>query len=1246
MVIKEIIDKLSSLNTLVIFIGNGASMDGKLLNNQQFPSFSQLIVDVLNNAGKNEDKKITLENALDNIGVFAKYIKKDQDNASSYLKKYLNGFPGVSHHHFISLLYSLFDGPDQNFKRLVFVTTNYDNFIEQSLDNTGIKYYSATLPEDKSTEDFVFFSRIEENLKNEVPVILHLFGDLKSESPIFFQKDMLFSDQEEAFLSDLFKSTVISIGYSFSDDSIYRAICSKSNKTHKPLYQVTKKEISNDTELENAREIKNTGLRFSAFVIELLTELYKQAEDSNNRTDNTSILAIRNSYEGMIKKLPFSKVYNEDYLKWRINTINNWSFSRVVSRSSAHNILDLYLEREVVNWHEFLYESDSNLALISGNAGVGKSTYMYMTARVSDDQCYKLLITPNSLMKNGFRSYLEQEFLCPPNQLNAMFQSIDKLLEMSGKKILILVDAINELGEQAVIVKNEIEELFYNKWKCIKLAYSCRTYFWDNILGSDFQDDNYFKTYDMTVFSDSELDIVYPKYKNYFELSGELNDLSLDLKERLKEPLMLRLLAETYQGDVIPKFAPAVKIFNSYLDLVIKRFGKSELKKTIIRIADIYWKVDRKELEGSMSIPDSYLDNLPQSHIQYLKDSNIIYEEHGLVQFHYERFFEFILGLSLINSKRWALSGTSITAKDIYLTWQSCIDNDRPYTYAFSIKSSLIHIGITSNRVQKKIISDKVLINNLINISQTDKSVTASNAQYFKNFIIEVVREYISELTPDVSQQNLLSVRRSAYEELRFNLGDLFYDLVLEIGRDDFSSMPYQIELLVDDDYEIKRQVVFNLLYLCNSMERIDALKEEIIKSLCDCSSESIEALVYLFPVFIKYQELIIDKYNKSVLLYLSDIVTSITSNLPVRASKIRFRSKLIDVCRNIYLKEAHYFFGSGITTYNGIEFCWNMDEEEQERAYTLLDMFSNRPSLTPNRPKQIEVIRFFASEIMHFHNIDSDLDLSGGVKKIRSWEYFMARYILAYSAKSEKGFYNVVKVLDSFIDKNLWLTLDFSLTTMECILRTIQLDNDEVYSYGLDKMKSWIETAEENHQDFFFYRIFSDRALDISFNPLSPVANTIIEKKPEKGFSFLEERIESGDIRKAKLALLSIRKVTRKFPKAGTQSLIVAWSYREEYDSEYKEWLNLFMKELLYVQPRMIQDVLTKVGASQEEKNYIYSIENASPKTNEYNIIPFFQWLMNDRSALDLAKLVYQDLIHSKKDCFFKQIEFRGLFS
>lgn len=1234
----KFIDILTSLEALVVFIGNGASMEGFNESEQPFPSFSQLIVSVLSNAGKNENGEITTKNAFKHFSLFEKYINNEQDDACLYLKNYLNGKPGTPHYHFVNLITCLFEIEELKFSNLIFVTTNYDTMIEQALENSGIKYVSESLPKDKSLFSHDYLEKIQNHLQKGTPVVLHIFGDLESEAPIFFQKEMEFSELEKGFFKRLFQKSILSIGYSFYDQVIKDIICAQNNIHNKPLYNVSPKEINNENLLDKPRKIYNYNMYFKEFAIKLICDMYVESGNNKQPSRQNIFLGLKARYEQKIQNLNFNFVYDLEFLKWRIELVNSYSINRIIDLTSddilLNNMDKLYVYRDGIHWDTFL-KSVESIGLVLGEAGMGKSTYFHMLAKQKPlENIFMLLLIPARLKDIGFIEYLANNFLCKSDQLETLFDHFDSILKHSDHYFIILVDAINELAEKAISVKSEIEEFFKKKWNNIKIVYSCRTYYWKNNLRNEYHNVlNYFPSVELKHFDDKQLLEAYSKYKSLYSLSGDLNNTTVDFRNKLKDPLMLRLLSEGYQNRSIPAFAPAVKIYSEYLKFIENKSNKSNIIDTLVDIGNIFWEIDMDDLLGTMSIHKDYLKPLNQDHIKFLKESNILYEEHHFVQFHYERLFEFILGYSILVKNGWEHPANNLNASTIYQLWIICIENNKPYTYTFAIKSALIYLSRISDIKQKDLIENGNILAELLDINKVDPNIDSATADHFRHFVLEVIRELVTEL--DSQGEDIENSRIAGYEKLKETLGQkIFYDVILQIGRDDFRSVSYQLELLCADNPEIKRQVIFNLLYLVNDEDQFKVLEKEILHKANSVDKDTLDGLVYLLPLYIKNFRIIEKMSGKTLINYVQDKLIKIRNNISTQPGRTSFQNKLINSVQSVFEKEGNGFFGHGTTPYDGIAYSWGMGEEEKNLAQSLASLLSFQADCNLIKHNKLS-IRFFASEIMHLNDINAPYESADQIERVRSWEYFIARFILVKTAKYEFPF--VISFLEEMMKENMWLTFNFALSVMEAVLRTIHINNDNLYELGLEKMMFWVDENESKHPEVFYQRLSTDNPLDVSMNPLSQTANTIIQKTPERKFSFLDERVKSGNLQKAKLALLSLRKVVRKFPEAGKTSFEIAWGMRDKYDEEFRNWLDLSLKELSYVQPKMVYDIFVIINATAEDKNRINNIK-ASPKTNEYNIIPFFQWLMSDIHAMQLAVSFYSQMIHSDKDIFFKE--------
>jgi hypothetical protein len=217
--IAQIVDSLDSLEYLVIFMGAGASMEGNR-NGDSFPSFGQLIEEVLKSAGFEVSIKDSIQD--DNFRKFINHVKQ-QGNPSRYLRKYLEGNPGAAHYHLAALSKALIN--DFSVKT-IFLTTNYDELVEKSLEEIGANPKTLSLQFDSSKDEAIFDIALSA-LDQGRPVVMHLLGDLKEVPPALYQDEIdCLSNKSEEILRDWMSNRMLVIGYSFQDDQIKQLLSS------------------------------------------------------------------------------------------------------------------------------------------------------------------------------------------------------------------------------------------------------------------------------------------------------------------------------------------------------------------------------------------------------------------------------------------------------------------------------------------------------------------------------------------------------------------------------------------------------------------------------------------------------------------------------------------------------------------------------------------------------------------------------------------------------------------------------------------------------------------------------------------------------------------------------------------------------------------------------------------------------------------------------------------------------------
>ncbi len=236
------LDKMVNLvNTMlddkefIILLGPGASMDGRQGENS-FPGFDDLIDTVL------ADWKLTHSQEKSRLENFLSVIKKWEMESvlASRLSKYLDGEPGPAHYRLAALTVALY----AERCNLTYLTTAFDDLMQQAFvdlkRNQVRKYRFVPLslrPDITGSKFRELVNNMESHIKEGQPVILKLFGDLDSQSPIFPKDDMIFEPAVEEKLKDWMKKPMIVIGYHFADQIVGQILIASRGVS--PVFFVT-----------------------------------------------------------------------------------------------------------------------------------------------------------------------------------------------------------------------------------------------------------------------------------------------------------------------------------------------------------------------------------------------------------------------------------------------------------------------------------------------------------------------------------------------------------------------------------------------------------------------------------------------------------------------------------------------------------------------------------------------------------------------------------------------------------------------------------------------------------------------------------------------------------------------------------------------------------------------------------------------------------------------------------------------
>ena len=241
---------------------------------------------------------------------------------------------------------------------------------------------------------------------------------------------------------------------------------------------------------------------------------------------------------------------------------------------------DLYVARESAEtqFSAFL-ESEAAAMLVVGDSGVGKTSLLCHWALELLGQGHAVLFYDCSALAD---TAVEQEIardlgIADPNAL----EELEAAASAAGKKAFFLFDSIGDYrgaetnGPQVLL--RSIHRLAGSVHaENVRVLASCNTATWSRLqragplkLGRS----RYFHAGDepflrLGTFSDAERDEAYRVYRKAFDLFSELEALPAPVRERLREPVLLRMTAEVYRGVPQPLLSVnlGTRIYRQYVE--------------------------------------------------------------------------------------------------------------------------------------------------------------------------------------------------------------------------------------------------------------------------------------------------------------------------------------------------------------------------------------------------------------------------------------------------------------------------------------------------------------------------------------------------------------------------------------------------------------------------------------------------------------------------------------------------------
>lgn len=1196
--IAHLVNTLQSEGDILIFLGAGSSTEGSQ-DETPFPDFETLISRVL----RDEGLDVTESRMSDFLKVLKQWEK--ESTLSVRLAAYLYGNPGISHLQLASMTMSLF--PDVNMA--MYLTTNFDDLMFKAL-SAVTKNLPQRDPKAFSLRKSAVISEITQmfqaiplHTRKGTPVIVKLFGDLASNSPIFDAQEMPFDEFTEEKLIKLLDKATLFIGYGLRDAPILRLLI-RSGSPH-PVFVVSPVNPINEHIAQiSQREFYWLPMTFSEFVSDLISTF----SSKNPAFEKAFASFLREANSGL-------SLYSKQGLRECARNASASSRARYINRnrtgisSQKESFIPPVMRPDTGPDFDVFKHSGARILAIIGESGSGKSTLLfqiYENNNLNSEDLYIYYDVQSFQSAGSVGAKLAFDFAVEPVKLNSVLQHIGAMLNRNGAQLFILVDALNESSSiDPVAMRYEIESLASESPDNIKFVFSCRRVFWDAHMNplNDIPLQLYSegKIFLLSKFSTAESKTAYNFYRDTFRLRSEYESLPLSLREHIRDPLMLRFISEAYCDSVFPQFAPAVLVFREVMNALRRRYQKTPLMDFLDCLIDqrldilleegdaddiFFYRDVRTDSNLALLAQQQMAGRFQAEHpLTILEDENVITPMESVstrFKFTYERFYEYLIGLRLHYK---IFSFGKIGFIDFI---EANLDRLREAHYSFyqGLKSAFVieYISTNSAERQREIVS----------------LVYHSN-RAIATFGSDVLREVIFDSEPDITKP--LAMLGDGHTSVTA--------LALKLGFEVEGVLPYAIKGLFDSDVGIKRQSVNCLIFQAKNFGSLEKISSIIFEMVTDKSlkKENLAVgLIYFFAVNFSVTT------DKSAAMYnMQQLLMTLLKQQPNKISLADIAVALNDVIKH----EGPLFFGVNYDS-NGIFYPWNDMRKEVISFTPVIRSLLNDISLN-FLTENLESILFFSG--IH---VELPQDKKAAQLFAYQIEYRIVQWSLirAWTQNSD----GVLQLLDQIVERGQALNIDFALGILEHALFQISSNDRDLLMKCRVKMYKWIENFEERFSEFYLCLNEED---PFSFNllPLAVLARVEAQffTSESSVIPCLSSWLLDPSQNRKKMALLAANWLSQEFPVKVLTTLEPTI-----YGIGLDEWQDRILAGYEKHSPRLLDEFFSKMHFPTRRRTKIRNLDTALDIVDvQYQCESFFSWLfVQDQSRLHNLAIVY-DMIY-----------------
>lgn len=1198
-----------------VLIGAGASREGRKDGNP-LPLYSEFQNDYLKEFRPNwlRDHGSRAHDEEIKKRVFLEIIEEHKRDGIliHQVQRYFTGNPGYPHAVLVCMANIL-----KNKKFLLrIITTNFDDLIERAAQHVfeGVHVFSVPGIRNEEGEQVRHYNTMNRHLEGGQMVVAHLFGDKSFSTPIFYPEDHLDRHLHGVSIErvkDYLSKPLIVIGYSFVDRALAMLVA-QTQIAGNPIYIIDPSSVGVER-LNTTRNIHHIKATFAEFT-ELLSSKCKTRNEFRGGT-----------LERMLSRFPGEILFPDlDALAFRAGMASAAALERAQNRIGAaghpsSDTMQMIVQRPESGpkYNEFVTSNDK-VQLIIGRSGAGKTTLLWQiyNEHLTKNIClYYDSVSLDTVSGLGERISLDFYYAAP--ERTRFFSHLERVLG-ADRKLLIFIDGINEAKQRRLeTIVAEIYECARDWPDQIKLIVSCRDVYWDYNVSEPVKAQRAYLFHGradrLDSFSIKETETAYSVYANYFRLQTPLSAIASSTIEKLRHPLMLRMLAEAYQDQAVPNYVPAVRVFRLYRDRLRMRFKGTSAFEFLLHL--IERKVERihaatSNSEHRMEVDDRFdpsenVSPVFQNHLElfvYLADEGVLqviederYSWGRYYRFNFDQFYEFMLGEAWGRAMR-RRSGrqAALLAEQVDLMASQSPMSQR------AVVAELVNQNMSDGAPPHFDFQDRSFAMGLLH--SKDPRVADLARQVLRELIHDAPADFIGSVWGGDQSADA-------------------YAQILEIAGDSPRTLPVHVKALTTDatgdNVNRLRDRAFRLAeHLWRDASGRDGFEAALIdeiRTLPELNEQVVRGIIFFSCLlFTKSEE---DRFGKVAALW-RRILAYRTEDIQIIRCLIA--TVVIDLCQT----RGPRFFPS-VTPRPAFGDYSSLSPAVRLKSLRLMAMLTHTDR--PLNEMDVDTIAFFGAEIRDWDDLRSAK--ADPQAMFYPFEYRIAQWILLL--QSQRDFDAAAVYMNSLTHYGFANTIDYALCAMKFSLQNIHRGNRLLEAKGLEYMKSWVNLAKNQFSDDFYAPLSFQYPLLRTDNFLSQTARICAQINPNGPIRFLVDIIRSRDIRDCKLALLSARHLWNAHP---VEVLLTLESLDVMRDPQLAEWRIVTLCEINEKYPKLIEAHFERNATPFDERVRIRSesVNLSIADQSYFGDDVFKEIFFNEERRLFFAS-AYADLINSE---------------